>query len=96
MSTEQPSPPAFVEGEYTITFVGTSSGVVECANVAELRNRLTDIYPNPGDPTRTFLLNPRNWQTHVGDDFPFFVEFALFDESDDYRVFVVRRCELTS
>lgn len=88
--------PAFVEGEYIVTFVGTSSGVVECPTMAALRACLVGIYPNPGDPTRTYLLNPVHWQTHTGDDFPFFAEAAVFDEADDYRVFVVRKCELTS
>jgi len=93
---EEPTPPIFVEGEYTITFVGTSSGIVDCPNMEALKNTLTDTYPNPGDPTRGFLLNPRNWQTHPADDFPFFVEYAVFTEDEDYRVFVTRRCELTS
>jgi len=93
---EQARPPAFVEGKYIVTFVGTSSGVIECPTIAALRTCLEECYPNPGDPTRGFLLNPRNWQTHPTDDFPFFVETAMFTDEEDYRVFVARKCELTS
>lgn len=94
--TVKAHPPVLMEGEYTIVFVGSSNGVVECPNVQALRNCLKQIFPNPGDHMLGFLLAPGNWQTHPTDDFPFFVEAAVFSEADDYRVFVARRCELTS
>lgn len=90
------APKVFLEGQYLITFVGTTSGVVECDSVAHLRSTLEDTYPNPGDPVRGFLLNPKNWQVLESDDMPFFVDYGVFTAEDDYRVFVVRKAELES
>lgn len=85
----------FIEGRYFVTFVGTSTGVVECPTFAQLKACLQDTYPNPGDPTLAYLLDPTNWIAS-GDDMPFNIEYLVSDGDEDYRIAIFRVIELES
>jgi hypothetical protein len=89
----QPAP--FMEGRYIVALVGTTNGVVECANFGALRATLEDMYPNPGDQTLAYLLTPSNWVV-AADDMPFNVESLVVDNDEDYRISIFRVMELES
>ena len=85
----------FLDGRYIVTFVGTTNGVIECASFAHLRTVLEETYPNPGDPTLAYLLNPANWIPD-GNDMPFYAELLVSEPIEDYRLAVYRVIEVES
>lgn len=85
----------FIDGRYFVTFVGTTNGVAECQSFAHLRSLLEDTYPNPGDYTLAYLLNPANW-LRASDDMPYNAEVLVADAEQDYRIAIYRVIEVES
>lgn len=86
---------AFIDGRYIVTFVGTTNGVVECSSAEHLVSTLRDTYPNPGDKTLAYLLNPANW-INDGEDMPWNAETLVIDDDEDYRIAIYRVIEIES
>ncbi len=90
-------PSFFIDTGYVVTFVGTTNGVVMVDTFEALRNMLADCYPNPGDPTLAYLLDPANWLTDA-DGVPYNAELLVGgnEGEEDYRIAVYRVMEVTS
>lgn len=86
---------SFIEGQYVLVFTGTSCGVIVCNSVQHMMNVLLDTYPNPGDPVRTHLQNPTNWE-ECPDGMPFCCQYQHTDDTEDYTVTAARVMELQS
>lgn len=84
-----------VEGQYVLTFVGTTTGAIVLPSVAALEAALHDTFPNPGCPIRAYLMDMNTWES-CPNDTPSSVFYMQQDETEQYIVSIFRVMELVS
>jgi hypothetical protein len=87
---------ALLEGQYVVTFVGSTMGTIVCPTVKALESLLQDTYPNPGCPVRNHLMDTAMWDRAGDTDMPFHVFYVVNDAAEQYIVSIFHVRELST